>query len=537
MLEVIGNNLANVNTPGFKTARTIFSDLMYDVQRGASSGTGGVLGSVNPMQIGTGSKVSAVDLNFQQGNLEATGEQLDAAIDGGGFFVAHNGTNSVFTRKGAFSLDENGYLVDASTGYLVQRFGTVGESDVNGVAFQTNGDSRIQVPLGASLPGMVTESVSLTGQLGASATGPANRLLRGATLSSATGPVTPATLLNDLDSTTDNYGVGDQLVLSGQAQDGSQLNSTIAVDGTTTVQDLMNAIQTMFGADATVSFTNSAIEIESTQVGPAGINLSIDDHQSNVGSSNTNFTANFDDVEPGRFASSIQGAFPIHDERGAQHSLSYELEKQIDGSWTLSFQLDGSSGVLVDDRVEGIRFGPDGSLSQVSGTGVGDQNISIHFAGSTLPQTIDINLGTFGEIDGLAEIGGNPEISYDVDGSDPGELASVQIDADGTIQGIGSNGLRFPLAQLAIASFRNVDGLTQAGSGYFSTSLASGNPEIGTALSGDRGSIRSAQLEGSNVDLALEFTRLLVAQRGFSANARTITVTDEVLEELTNIIR
>jgi len=111
------------------------------------------------------------------------------------------------------------------------------------------------------------------------------------------------------------------------------------------------------------------------------------------------------------------------------------------------------------------------------------------------------------------------------------------IDADGTLSGVASNGLKFDIAQLAIASFSNPDGLLNAGGNYYKASLASGSAEIGTALSGDRGAIRAGQLEGSNVDLALEFTKLLVAQRGFSANARTITVTDEVLEELTNIIR
>ena len=113
----------------------------------------------------------------------------------------------------------------------------------------------------------------------------------------------------------------------------------------------------------------------------------------------------------------------------------------------------------------------------------------------------------------------------------------MQIDTLGRITGVASNGSTFTLAQLAIASFSNPDGLTLDGANFFSVSLASGEPEIGTAGAGDRGVIRSGQLEGSNVDLALEFTRLLVAQRGFSANARTITVTDEMLEELTNIIR
>ena len=128
MLEVIGNNLANVNTTAFKTSRTLFSDLIYESQRGASSGTSGTLGSINPLQIGTGSQVTSVDRNFSQGNLETTGEDLDAAIDGNGFFVADSGNGRVYTRAGAFSIDESGYLEDSSTGYLLQRFGVTGRT-------------------------------------------------------------------------------------------------------------------------------------------------------------------------------------------------------------------------------------------------------------------------------------------------------------------------------------------------------------------------------------------------------------------------
>ena len=536
MLEVIGNNLANVNTTAYKTSRTLFSDLMYEGQRGASSGTGSVLGSINPLQIGTGSKVSSVDLNFTQGNLEASGESLDTAIDGNGFFVASSGSERIYTRNGAFSLDENGYLVDPTTGFLMQRFGTVGELPDAGPAFQEAGDDRINVPIGASIPGRVTTELSFAGQLGADATGPTQRLLRGIVMTEGGVPATGTTLLNNLDSLVTPYGTGDELLLTGQQSDGTQVASTFSVDGTTTVQNLIDHITTLY-PNSVVSLVGGAISLEANDTGPSSLNLRIEDEPSNTGFSNAEFSASYNDEEPGRSATVINGSLPIFDERGAEHTLSYELEKQVDGSWTMMFDLDGTSGSVIDGEVSGIRFGSDGALSQITGTGDGDSNISVVFADSSIAQTIQIRLGTLGDVDGLSEIGTSPEISFLTDGSSPGELASVQIDADGTLSGIASNGLKFPLAQLAVASFRNPDGLNLSGSGYYTESLASGTAEIGTALSGDRGAIRSGQLEGSNVDLALEFTRLLVAQRGFSANARTITVTDEVLEELTNIIR
>jgi flagellar hook protein FlgE len=143
MLEVVGNNLANLNTTSFKASRVLFSDLMYELQRGASSTSNGLLGSVNAVQIGTGSRVSQVSKDFQQGNLEASGKPLDLAVDGSGLFVTKSGNNTYFTRAGAFSLDQEGYLSDPATGNLVQRFGALGEPDGVNPSFQTSGDSRI----------------------------------------------------------------------------------------------------------------------------------------------------------------------------------------------------------------------------------------------------------------------------------------------------------------------------------------------------------------------------------------------------------
>lgn len=539
MLEVIGNNLANVNTTAFKTARTLFSDLMYESQRGASSGSSdsGALGSINPLQVGTGSELAQVDLNFTQGNLEATNQSTDVAIDGGGFFVALGASGAqVFTRAGAFTLDENGYLEDPSTGYLIQRFGTVGESTVDGPAFQVQGDNRIQVPIGASIPGTATTQIEFSGQLGASATGPIRRLIEGVSLTASGAPATGTTLLNDLDTTTSPYGPGDSLEFIGQMSDQSSFFNSLSVDATTTVQDLIDHINTTFGTDATASLVGSSIQIETTATGPTFTSLRVDDTATNAGESNAAFTAQYSTLEPGADASLVRGTVPIFDERGAELPLAYELQKQVDGSWNMTFTLE-SGGSLIDNVVTGIRFGPNGALTQDSGSGTGDNRISVVFDNSTVPREIALDLGTLGEVDGLAEIGTSAEISFQTDGAGPGELASVQIDVEGTIAGIASNGMRFPLAQLAIASFRNPDGLQLSGGNYYTQSLASGPAQVGTALSGDRGAVRAGQLEGSNVDLALEFTRLIVAQRGFSANARTITVTDEVLEELTNIIR
>ena len=172
MLEVVGNNLANLNTTAYKSSRVLFSDMMYELQRGATSSSSGLLGSVNAVQIGTGSRLAQVDLNFAQGNLEATGNDFDLGIDGAGFFVASSPDRTYFTRAGAFSLDESGYLSDPSTGYLVKRFGTTGEPDGTLPAFQTPGDDRVYIPKGGNIPGKLSTEILMKGNLASTATGP-----------------------------------------------------------------------------------------------------------------------------------------------------------------------------------------------------------------------------------------------------------------------------------------------------------------------------------------------------------------------------
>ena len=423
MLEVIGNNLANVNTTAFKSARVLFSDLMYEAARGASSSTKDILGSVNPIQIGTGSKVTSIDLNFQQGNLEDTGQDLDAAIDGPGFFVASNGRNQVYTRSGSFSLDENGYLEDASTGYLIQRFGTIGETEEAGrPAFQSSGDPRIQIPIGTSIPGSVTTEVEFSGQLGSSSTGPINHVLQGANLTVGGAAPTVATLLNDLDTNIVSYATGDRILFGGHYPNGQDITSAFDVDATTSVGDLINHIQSIYGTTANVSLVGSAIQIEDAIAGVSSVSLRLEDDPTNTGFSNAEFTTNFASSVRGQDATSIDGNVPIFDEGGSEHPLNYRIEKQADNSWTINFSMDPGSGTLIDSTVHGIRFGADGSLDQVGTTGDGDKNISIIFADSSLAHTIDLNLGTIGDVDGLSQLGSSPEISFATDGSTPGEL-------------------------------------------------------------------------------------------------------------------
>lgn len=539
MLEVIGNNLANVNTTAFKSSRALFADLMYELQRGPTSASTGVVGSVNALQIGTGSRVALVDMNFTQGNLESTGQELDLAIDGGGFFVVGSADKSYFTRAGSFALDQNGYLVDPSTGNFVKRFGSLGESNGSGPAFQTAGDDRLLVPMGVTVPGRVSQNITVSGNFPAASTGATSQATRTSSpLLSGTLPADTSTLLNALDSNTAAYVDGDVINFGGFRPDGSApVPGSFTVLATSTVGDLMTALEASF-PDVTFSLDAAGhIITEDVNPGVSAFRLTLSDAITNIGS--TNFGAHtFEQTQPGAVASEYSRPLDVFDERGVAHQINLVFTKQADGSWNMESQLaDPSSGIVLDGLVEGIVFNTDGSFQQVNGTGIGNAEITLQFDTVGVPQTINLSFGATQTFDGLSEIGTSPSVMATSDGFPPGELNSVDVGSDGIVYGISSNGVLIPLGQLAIASFRNVEGLISIGNNYYESSVGSGSPSIGTALGGNRGAIRARQLEGSNVDLAFEFTRLIIAQRGFSANARTITVTDEILQELTNIIR
>ncbi len=537
MLEVIGNNLANLNTTAYKSRRMLFSDLFYETVRPSSDGTPGALGGTNPAQVGSGSRVSQIDVQFAQGNLSATGAPLDLAIEGDGFFVVDTGSETLYTRTGALQVDEDGILVDPSTGYRVQRFGAVGETGGSGVGFQVPGDADIRIPFGATIPGRATAQVNMSGNLPTTATGPTNEVLRTQLGWSEVGtPATAATLLNDLDANTVDYTPGDVIQITGTDADGSAVSLSFSVDGTTTLNDLMSAIDGGFaGANASLD-ASGRIVLTADTPGVAFLSLSFSDGSGNTGMSA--FSSNsFIVTTDGRAGDMVRGSVDVFDERGGSHTVSLTLQKQLDGSWNLNANLDPSQGTIVDGLVTGITFNEDGSLAQAGGVGLGDSNLAFQFPGTSTVQNVNISFGILDGFDGLTELAVDASLGAEQDGLAAGALVSVQVSADGMVSGIASNGSVVPLAQIAIASFRNPGGLESRGQNYYSVSLSSGSVQIGSGLAGSRGAVRSGQLEQSNVDIAEEFTQLIIAQRGFSANARTITVADQILEELTNLVR
>jgi len=531
MLDVVSNNLANLNTTAFKAGKTVFSDLLYTTIRPATNSTDADIGGTNPNQIGAGVKAAQISKKFSQGNLDQTGEMFDFALQGEGFFVLSDGSTNVYSRAGSFALDSNGFLVDPSSGYRVQRFGSLGETGGTGPGFQVPGDSAISVPFGASIPGESTTEIQISGNLDAASLGPLAEVLASSNpLAVSNVAATAATVLNDLDSNVTAYAVGDRINITGTDVDGSAVNTSLPVDNTTTVGQLVSIIDAQYsGATASLD-ANGNIVLRADSTGDALLSLVIADDSANAGG--TDFLGHrMATTTSGKDGDTFEASVELFDLRGGAHTVLLSFQKRDDTTWALIASTSADSGIVIDDAVSDIRFFEDGSFDQAVGTGVGDANISFRFAGLADQQEVNI------AFQNLTQLSTDSALSTAQDGYAPGTLSSINVTSDGVIDGVATNGRKFAIAQVAIATFANPQGLVAQGDNYYAESLNTGSPNIGTALSGGRGIIRGGQLESSNVDIALEFTRLIVAQRGFSANARTITISDEMLEELTNIVR
>jgi flagellar hook protein FlgE len=539
MLDVVGNNLANVNTTGFKAQRFRFADLISDTKVPATDSVSGQVGGTNPLQIGLGVKPAAIDTDLKQGALEATGNDLDLAIQGDGYFVVNDGANDLYTRAGAFSVDKDNTLVDPSTGYRVQRYGIVGEGDAVNPPIQTPGDNSIQIPFGTSIPGRATESVSFKGNFSAAATGPlAETLTSNQPFVASGSPATAATTLNSLDTNLVDYASGDPIQITGTDADGSTVSSTFTygTDGTT-LGSLIARINSTF-TQATASLDASGnLVLLANNTGPTNLTLSIGDGGTSAGS--TSFSMhNAGPTVEGKDGDTVKTAIQVFDTQGTAHTLSLTFQKVANNQWNLTGTVDPAEGTVLDGQVDTILFNDDGSFRQAGGSGAGDLDLQVQFNGLSTPQSINLNFGTSNGFDGITQFGGGTSAAAtNQDGYAAGFLTAVSVAQDGVIGGVFTNGLIIPIAQIAVASFTNPGGLNRLGNNYFGLSNNSGLAVLSTPLSGGKGGVRSGNLETSNVDVALEFTRLIIAQRGFQVNARTITAANEVLQELGNIIR
>ncbi len=641
-IDVIGNNLANVSTPGFRGSRATFSDILSFTVR-SGSGPSGNFGGVNPMQIGTGAFMATVDTDLSQGTLQDTGRSLDVALQGRGFYTLTNGVQSFYTRVGSFGIDADRTLVDLRSGLRV--VGATGNtinvpvSDTlpalpsSEIKFQGNLPARVGGPLeeivqsnvplkegtsatktaaasGPSAPqfdltafGGKTVLVSVNGgaqqtitfpasSFGAPPTGPGPvnastvaavfsvaglavtaddiagtiqfdtvRLGTNATLKFDDGPsssgllatlglnatlvtgtettATLATGLAQLTARNAAYTPGDAITVRGTNPDGTVFSDTFvygAANDGTTIADLITFINgTLDSAQATASLANDGnIRVTAIDKEEAELSLFLGDV---TGNSGTNSWPNFVVAQDGAGPDTAVTSIDVVDAQGRTHPVTLTFTRStVDPTiWDLQAEIDTAEGTINQASIGQIRFNDNGSFNVIGG---GTNTLSFTWNGISQMQNVRVNLGSSGQFDGVAQLGNVATVAaIDQDGYAAGTLLNVGFDTTGDLVGYYSNGQSQTLDTLRISMFSNEGGLVRVGDTMFTESPNSDDAIATTANAAGAGSVRAGQLENSNVDIAREFVNLIEAQRGFQANSRVITTTDEILAELMNIVR
>ncbi len=622
-ISVIGNNLSNANTPGYKTARAVFSDQFSQTLRYASLPSGS-LGGRNPMQMGLGVQLSDIGRDFNQGALANTGRTFDLALNGRGHFMVSNGSSTLYTRVGTFGLDATSRLVDQRTGFRV--LGTNGQpidldttslyppSQTGAISFAGNlpatvtgplaqvlstssamkqgtaasltgsaNGNAFQIPVGETwtmeviVDGGAPQVVSLAGQanpytaqdiadainaqtsgvtasdnggavqLTTDRTGAARTLklasgtsgqdlasLLGLSLNQVNGTESVATTGTDLNALPSNlvdYQDGDVIEIAGVDADGSSVLASFVYgagnDGTT-VGDLMTFIDNAF-PNATPAFNASTGQISMTAdtTGPSSLSLTLRD-QSGAGRTDWPQHALITTTAgtgPDRATTSIE----VFDSAGSSHTVTLTFERQDDGSWNV---VPSSGDGTVSGLVTGLRFNSNGSIASLPAS----SSFQVQFPGQSA-QTVTVDFGTPGLFDGVTQFGQAASVFADQqDGYGVGELSNISVNSDGDIQGFYTNGQIQVLGELGVATFVNDNGLREVGDNLWAETPNSGVRTVSKGAQGKAGQVTGGALEGSNVSVAEEFVRLIEAQRGFQANARVITTTDEVLAELVNLL-
>ncbi len=394
MTDVVANNIANVNTIGFKASRVQFADTLAQQLRGGN-GNGEATAGINPQQVGLGVSVASTNRSFTQGGLQLTGRATDVAVTGDGFFMVQLSTETLYTRAGSFSFDDNGTLTDPTGGSVLGW-----NASPDGEIRSTAQPEPLRVPTGTSIEPVATTRINMAGNLDATAE------------------------------------VGD--------------TQTTAID--------------------------------------------------------------------------------VIDGQGNSRRMTLEFELTAPNTWDVTVT-DPAGNALGTDS---IAFDPaNGALA------TGTTNPSYTYTppgGSAF--TFELNLGVPGSNSALTQYAGQPDAgAVSQNGQEQGNLRSFAIANDGTLSGVFSNGETRVLGQLALTSFVNPSGLLTAGENRFRATQSSGPARGVTAGTGSVGGISAGTLEMSNVDLSEEFTNLIIAQRGFQANSRIITVSDEMIQELVNLKR
>ena len=532
-MDVIGNNIANVNTVAFKSSSVTFSDILYQTTSNASganatTGTGGV----NAKQIGLGTTAAATKVSITSaGASETTGNPFDIRLtdkNSTNFFIVNNGSENVFTRSGSFYVDGSGNLCMSSTGYTVMGWqvdettGEIRKDTVSALRImqEKNLTSAPEATTQATIAGVLDENdtdvkndagrvmnlnfydnlgYQYTAKFAIKSTGTDGKYTVELTsvLDSNNQNITAKLTKQQMSQLFGNYNANATLGQYGLTKD-YKYNSTnrtyVNADGKEFKQSVTDA--TLFEATDGSGDTASITEIFS------GITTTI---ANNIKNGTNNYKVNLD---------TTTGQATVTGEQ-----TSYDLVFDTSTGKFASIGGDTRSTLLNMSVLSSGLLNNNGNF----------QNISVDFS-----QCLNYENG------GKSTIGADAGA---VDGTTGkgrklGAMTGISIDTNGRIYGTYDNGNTELLGQIAVAQFSNASGLEKVGESCYRTTLNSGEFDgIGVEISADGSSMTTGELEMSNVDLSSEFTSMITTQRGFQANSRVITTSDTLLEELVNLKR
>ena len=563
-MDVIGNNIANVNTTAFKSSSVTFADLMSQTTQSASgaNATTGV-GGVNARQIGLGVKSGAINVNItSQGSAQSTGNPFDIMITGDNFFVVSDGLANYFTRDGSFYVDGVGNLCMTSTGYNVMGWGV--DPETMEIKQDTVQALRIMSTDNLTYPPEATYKGTVSGILDKNDTDVNSEAGKTVNLNvyDALGYEYTARFVLKSTDVDGEYSAELTKLLDSK---GTEIDVSMATDifGTnTTVADstpvtfntksymwdgnvLKNADGSKVLADlGSLDFTATAAtdatkykalrEALDNVASAYGYGGSTDDFLNlYYGASKTKI---FDLLASGDFTDLDNDGNPgiTTDSTTTPPKTTYDFT--ADGRWidgmVLKFDTDTGLFKNIDGNINGLTTiqlsKVPADKTQASGSPSNFSDIELNWSGISMFNNNGTSTitATYGDKDGIGT------------GRKLGDMIGVSIQRDGMIYASYDNGMTKLLGQIATANFPNASGLEKHGDNLYSSTMNSGSFDgIGVDVTASGGYMSTGVLEMSNVDLSREFTEMITTQRGFQANSRIITVSDTLLEELTNLKR
>ena len=479
-MDVIGNNIANVNTQAFKASTVRFSEIMYQTTASASSGNPVAgTGGKNAKQIGLGVTTGATAVSITTaGAAETTGNPFDLKLtdkNSTNFFVVSDGTSTFFTRAGDFYIDGNGYMCMSSTGYTLQGW----QVDANGnVIVDTVTPLQVMAPQNQTSAPEATTLAYVSGIIDKNDTNAADQ-----------GRTITLGFFDDL-----GYKYTAKFNITKNANDGEytvKLTDILSSGTSTTAKSI-------FELDDFGNFITTDAQGNTGDVVFNGRAYTLEEIFNTA-------TLSFDETD-GTFTNIVNDTV-MND--GTLTAADRAINKTV----TLNL-----NRLLTEDAINGTAPATDSN-----------------FANITMDWSAALNYNN----NGTSTIGAtNGTIRGEGTGKALGALTGIAVDGDGCIYGSYDNGNTVCLGQIAVAEFANASGLEKAGVNCYQTTLNSGEFDgVGMAINSDGSAMSSGQLEMSNVDLSAQFTDMIITQRGFQANSRVITTSDTLLEELINLKR